>query len=319
MPENFADRIIEICQKKNSRLVVGFDPVYSKLPATITEQKEMNDELDSEASLDAIMEFGRAVFRLVADHAVAIKMNTAFFERYLWDGLDAFYSLIQEARALELAVITDAKRCDIGSTARNYAEGLLANPQFVNMADLSGPDAITVTPYCGLDGVQPFIDVATEQGKGVFVLVRSSNPSGADIQDFADANGKRLFEHVAEQVASWASAGSLIGSQSGFSSVGMIVGATKPNDLTLLRQRFPQVLLLVPGYGAQGGTAADCMGGFRPDGLGTLVSSSRSIIYAFDRPEYMEMFSGDWEACIQRAAADVQTELNEALAARENA
>ena len=317
MPTNFADRIIEICQVKDSRLVVGFDPVYSKLPAAITEQKEMNDETDAEASLDAIMEFGRTVFRLVAEHAVAVKMNMAFFERYLWDGLDAFYSLIQEAKALNLLVISDAKRCDIGSTAQSYAEGLLANPRFVGMEDLAGPDAITVTAYCGLEGVQPFIDVASQQGKGVFVLVRSSNPSGADIQDFADADGKRLFEHMAEQVASWASASSLIG-QSGFSSVGMVVGATKPEDLTLLRQRYPQMLLLLPGYGAQGGTAADCVGGFRADALGSLVASSRSIIYAFDRPEYMEMFSGDWEACVERAAADVKKELNEALAARES-
>ena len=315
MAENFADRIIDICRKKDSRLVVGFDPVYLKLPAAITEQKEMNDENDCEASLDAIMEFGCKVFKLVAEHAVAVKMNVAFFERYLWDGLDAFYSLIQEAKALGLEVIADAKRCDIGSSAQGYAEGLLGNPGFVSMDDLAGPDAITVTAYCGLEGVQPFIDVAAEQGKGVFVLVRSSNPSGAEIQDFADAEGKRLFEHLAEQVSSWASVSRLIG-QSGFSSVGMVAGATRPDDLELLRERYPQMLLLVPGCGAQGGTAVDCARGFRTDGLGTLVSSSRSIVYAYDRPEYVEMFSGDWEACIQRAAADMQKEINEALVAR---
>ena len=315
MSDHFTDRIIDICRKKDSRLVVGFDPVYSKLPAAITEQKDLNDELDSEASLDAIMEFGRTVFKLVAKDAVAVKMNIAFFERYLWDGLDAFYSLIQEADALGLEVIADAKLCDIGSTAQSYAEGLLANPNFVNMDDLVGPDAITVNPYCGLEGVQPFIDVAQRQGKGVFVLVRSSNPSGADIQDFSDAGGKRFFEHVAEHVASWASASGLIG-QSGFSSVGMVVGATKPDDLALLRDRYPRVPLLVPGYGAKGASAADCARGFRPDGIGTLVASSRSIIYAFDRPEYVEMFSGDWQACIQRAAADMRKELNQALAAR---
>ena len=318
MSEHFTDRIIDICRKKDSRLVVGFDPVYSKLPAAITEQKEMNDELDSEASLDAIMEFGRKVFKLVAEHVVAVKINIAFFERYLWDGLDAFYSLIQEANALGLEVIADAKLCDIGSTAASYAQGLLANPDFVNMDGLVGPDAITVNPYCGLDGVQPFIDIAAQQGKGVFVLVRSTNPSAADVQDFTDAGGKRLFEHVAEQVASWASASRLIG-QSGFSSVGMVVGATKPDDLQLLRERYPQMLLLVPGYGAQGGPAADCARGFRSDGIGTLVTSSRAIIYAYDRPEYVEMFSGDWEAAIQRAAADMQKELNEALAARAGA
>ncbi len=317
VPEHFADRIIDLCQKKDSRLVLGFDPVYSKLPAAITEQKELNDENDCEASLDAIMEFGRKVFTLVADHVVAVKMNLAFFERYLWDGLDTYYSLIQEAKALGLEVIADAKRCDIGSTAQAYAEGLLANPSFVNMDDLAGPDAITVIPYCGLEGVGPFIDLAAEQGKGVFVLVRSTNPSGAEIQDFAGADGKRFFEHVAEHVASWASAVRLIG-QSGFSCVGMVVGATKPDDLELLRQRCPQMLFLVPGYGAQGGTAADCARGFRSDGLGTLVCASRSIIYAFDRPEYVEMFSGDWEAAIQRAAADMQTGLNEALSARQS-
>ena len=318
MAEHFADRIIELCKEKNSRLVVGFDPVYSKMPADITEQKEMNDEQDCEASLDAIMEFGRKVFALVADHVVAVKFNLAFFERYLWDGVDTYYSLVQEAKALGLEVIADAKRCDIGSTAECYAKGILSNPDFVNMQDLAGPDAITVVPYCGSEGVEPFTDVALEQGKGVFVLVRSSNPSGADIQDFADANGKRFFEHVAEQAASWASASRLIGT-SGFSCVGMVAGATNPDDLALLRQRYPQMLLLVPGYGAQGGTAADCARGFREDGLGTLVCSSRSIIYAFDRPEYMELFSGDWQACIQRAAADTQKEINQALAQSQEA
>ena len=318
MSEHFTDRIVDICKEKNSRLILGFDPVYSKMPAEITEHKDLNDEMDSEASLDAIMEFGRKVFKLTAEHVVAVKMNIAFFERYLWDGLDAFYSLIQEAKALNLPVITDAKLCDIGSTAESYAQGLLSNPSFVNMEDLAGPDAITVNAYCGLEGVQPFIDVAQEQGKGVFVLVRSSNPSGADIQDFADASGKRLFEHVAEQVASWASASSLIGEQ-GFSCVGMVVGATKAEDLRLLRERYPQVPMLVPGFGAQGGTAADCAGGFRADGMGTFINSSRSIIYAYDRPEYVEMFSGDWEACIERAAADMKKEIKEALAARATA
>ena len=315
MSEHFTDRVIDICQEKNSCLILGFDPVYSKMPAAITEHKDLNDETDSEASLDAIMEFGRKVFKLTAEHVVAVKMNIAFFERYLWDGLDAFYSLIQEAKALGLPVITDAKLCDIGSTAESYAQGLLANPEFVNMEDLAGPDAITVNPYCGLEGVQPFIDIAQQQGKGVFVLVRSSNPSGAEIQDFADSSGKRFFEHVAEQVATWASASNLIG-RHGFSSVGMVVGATKPDDLRLLRERYPQMPLLVPGFGSQGGTAADCAGGFRSDGIGTLVSSSRSIIYAYDRPEYMEMFSGDWEASIERAAADMKKEINEALTAR---
>ncbi len=317
VPEHFADRIIELCQKKDSRLVLGFDPVYSKLPAAIIEQKEFNDEMDCEASLDAIMEFGRKVFALVADHVVAVKINLAFFERYLWDGIDTYYSLIQEAKALGLEVITDAKRCDIGSTATAYADGLLANPSFVNMDDLAGPDAITVTPYCGIEGVEPFINVAAQQGKGVFVLVRTTNPSGADIQDFANADGKRFFEHVAEQVASWASASQLIG-QSGFSSVGMVVGATKPDDLELLRERYPKMLFLVPGYGAQGGTAADCARGFNAEGLGSLVSASRAIIYAYDRPEYVEMFSGDWEASIQRAAEDMKKELNEALTARQS-
>lgn len=317
MPEHFADRIIELCQQKDSRLVLGFDPVYSKLPAAITEQKELNDEMDCEASLDAIMEFGRKLFALVAEHVVAVKMNLAFFERYLWDGVDTYYSLVQEAKALGLEVIADAKRCDIGSTASAYAEGLLGNPGFVEMSDLAGPDAITVTPYCGLEGVEPFIDIAGEQGKGVFVLVRSTNPSGAEIQDFTNGNGKRFFEHVGEQVASWASAERLIG-KSGFSCVGMVVGATKPDDLELLRQRYPKMLFLVPGYGAQGGTAADCARGFNADGLGSLVSASRALIYAYDRPEYIEMFGGDWEASVRRAAEDMKKELNEALAARQN-
>lgn len=179
MPENFADRLLAAIKDKKSPTCVGIDPVYSRLPAEIAEHRDLNDETDSEAALDAILEFSRRIIKIVAPHVPAIKINTAFFERYYADGIDAYMELLQEAADHKLIAIGDCKRGDIGSTSEMYAKSALSDPDFINLDDLVGPDAITVNAWAGIEGVQPFIDVAREEQKGLFVWVKATNPARA--------------------------------------------------------------------------------------------------------------------------------------------
>jgi orotidine-5'-phosphate decarboxylase len=187
-------------------------------------------------------------------------------------------------------VIGDVKRGDIGSTAEAYARGHLAGDD--------APDAVTVNPYLGADGIAPFVQVAGKEGKGLFVLVRTSNPSGAVIQDFADHAGRKLHEHVARLVATLGGAEGLVG-RCGFSCVGAVVGATYPDEARRLRQLMPQQMFLVPGYGAQGATAADCAAAFTGDGAGAIVNASRSVIFAYRDKQHA---GRDWKKAVESAA-----------------
>lgn len=315
MADHFGDRVTSAVQAKGAPVVVGIDPVYSKLPKQIIEHKDLNDEMDIEAAIDAIIDFSTKVMRIVAPLAAAVKLNSAFFEKYYWEGVEAYYSLIQEANELDLEVIGDVKRGDVGSTAQAYAEAHIKNPEFIDMDDIYAPDAITVNGFAGLDGITPFADAACEQGKGVFVWVRASNPSAATLQDFADAQGKKFFELMAEQVAELAGQSHRLG-ESGFSNVGMVVGGTAADEAQALREKYEHIIFLVPGYGAQGASASDCLRFCKADGSGALISASRSIIYAYDNPHYSEQFGDNWEKCIEQACLDMKEDLSVALAAR---
>ena len=308
MADHFADRLTKAAQAKGTPAVVGIDPVYSKLPEQIRESKDLNDEMDIEAAIDAIFEFCRRVIRIVSPLVPAVKINSAFFERYYWDGIETYYSLIQEADELGLEVIGDVKRGDIGSTAHAYADAHLRNPEFIDMEGIVAPDAITANGFAGLDGIKPLADVANEEGKGVFVWVRGSNPSAGVLQDFADAHGKRFFEVLAEQVATLACEPQRIG-QCGLSNVGMVVGGTAAEQARILREQYPHIIFLVPGFGAQGADAADCLQFAKSDGSGVLVSASRSIINAYDNSRYKEQFGADWEKCIEQACLDMKAAL----------
>ena len=308
MADNFADRITKAAQTKGTVAVVGIDPVYSKLPKQIREHKALNDEMDIEAAIDAIFEFCTRLMRIVSPLVPAVKLNSAFFERYYWEGVETYYSLIQEADELGLEVIGDVKRGDIGSTAESYAEAHLRNPEYIDMEGIVAPDAITVNGFAGLDGIKPFAKVASEEGKGVFVWVRASNPSAAELQDFADVNGKKFFEMLAEQVATLACESHRIG-QCGLSNVGMVVGGTAAEQAKILREQYPHIIFLVPGFGAQGAGAPECLQFAKDDGSGVLVSASRSIIYAFDEPRYIEKFGDNWEKCIEQACLDMKADL----------
>lgn len=313
MSSHFADRLCEAVKKKNTPLIVGLDPVYGRLPESIRTHREMNDETDIAASIDAIFDFCTRTLRVVAPLVPAVKINIAYFERYLWEGLETYYALISEAEALGLEIIGDVKRGDIGHTAQAYAQAHLENPEFEDMEGIITPDAITVNGFAGADGILPFADVATDQGKGVFVWVRASNPTAGAIQDFADASGVKMYEKLAEAVGEIANQSKRIGS-SGYSNVGMVIGGTSPDETSLLRQRFPKCWFLVPGYGSQGAKAADCLRFCDREGMGALINASRSIIYAFDNPKYQEQFGDNWEKCVEQAAIDAKMELAKARA-----
>jgi len=312
MPSHFADRLCDAVKSKRTPLIIGLDPVYSRLPAAIKGHRDMNDEFDVAAAVDAIFDFCTQVMRIVAPMVPAVKINIAFFEKYFWEGIESYYSLIAEADNLGLEVIGDVKRGDIGHTAELYAAAHLENPELVGLEDTLVPDAITINGFAGADGIEPFADTANKQGKGVFVWVRSSNASAAAIQDFTDANGQMLYEKLAQIVGQIADKPDRIG-KNGYSNVGMVIGGTSPEATTALRKEYDKVWFLVPGYGSQGATAADCVRFCKPDGSGALISASRSIIYAYEKPKYKEQFGDDWKRCIEQAVIDAKLDLANAM------
>ncbi len=303
MSNHFTDRLIAAIQSKKSPTCVGIDPVYSRLPAEINENQELNDETDSEVALDAVLEFCRRVIKVVAPHVAAVKINSAFFEQFYWDGIEGYFDVIQEADRAGLIVIGDSKRCDIGSTAEVYARAQLAEPAYTNLDELTGPDAVTVVPYAGLDGVKPFIQIAREDGKGVFCWVRASNESAAEVQGVKLESGQTFAEHMAGLVQTWATDDGLVG-QSGYSAVGAVVAAKDPEELKRLREIMSACYFLVPGYGAQGATAEDIAPAFKSDGTGALVTASRSVIFAYEDMKYMERWPSEWEPCVEQACKD---------------
>ncbi len=312
MASHFADRLCNAVEAKKTSLIVGLDPVYGRLPQAIKEHRQMNDEYDADAAVDAIFDFCTQTMRIIAPMVPAVKINIAFFEKYLWEGIETYYALITEADDLGLEVIGDVKRSDIGHTAELYASAHLQNPELAGLEDTLAPDAVTINGYTGTDGIEPFARMATEQGKGLFVLVRTSNPSAAEIQDFTDAEGTAMYERLADIVARIAEQPARIGSR-GYSNIGMVVGGTSPQVTTALREKYEKLWFLVPGYGSQGASAEDCVRFCRPDGTGALVNASRSIIYAYERPQYKEQFGDDWKRCIEQAVIDAKVDLANAM------
>jgi orotidine-5'-phosphate decarboxylase len=264
---------------------VGLDPTYDRLPAELK-----SDDADEGARVEAMGRFCREVLEAVAPVVPAVKPQIAYFEVYRDAGMKLYFELVELAQQLGLLVIGDVKRGDIGSTAEAYADGHLAAP--------GSPDAVTVNAYFGADGLAPFVNAARDGGGGLFALVRTSNPSAADIQDVTDATGKPFYEHMAEQIAALGSGEGLVG-ECGYSCVGAVVGATYPDEARRLRELMPQQIFLVPGYGAQGATAADCAASFKSDGSGAIVNASRSVIYAHQRDEYAGI---DWKQAVAAAA-----------------
>lgn len=271
---NFADRLTRRITQTGNPTVLGLDPVLDYIPDSIqTSCQKQTDDATLAAGL-AIFEFNRRLIDAVADIVPAVKPQVAYYEKYGSHGMEALRQTIQYARKAGMLVIADGKRNDIGSTAEAYAGAWLGENA------LFDADALTVNAYLGIDGVQPFIKACQDRGKGIFILVRTSNPSAGDLQDLILADGRTVYEAVADKVSSWGA--SLIG-DSGYSSVGAVVGATWPQQAAKLRQQMPHAFILIPGYGAQGATADDAANSFGADGGGAIVNASRSLMLAWKK------------------------------------
>lgn len=312
MANHFGDRLVEALKSKRTPLIVGLDPVYSRLPAAITSQRDMNDEFDADAAVDAIFDYCTQVLRIVAPMVPAVKINIAFFEKYLWEGVETYYSLVSEANELGLEVIGDVKRGDIGHTAEAYATAHLENPELAGLEDTLAPDAITVNGFAGAEAIEPFAETATKNGKGVFVWVRASNPGAAVIQDCICGDGQKVYEKLAAVVGEIANKPERIG-KAGYSNIGMVIGGTSPDETTALRKKYEKVWFLIPGYGSQGASARDCVRFCKKDGNGALINASRSIIYAYENPKYKEQYGDNWKKCIEQAVIDAKLDIAKAV------
>ena len=292
---HFADRLCEAVRQKGNPLCVGLDPRWESLPDEIR-ARYSDGGLHSVAK--GVGEFCVDVLDIVAPLVPVVKPQSAFFEMCGPFGMAVLQVVINRARELGLIVILDSKRGDIASTATAYADAALGSPAFGEKSfPVWDADAVTINPYLGRDAVEPFLTTARRFGKGVFVLVRTSNPGAGLFQDLEakrpDETATRpLYLHVAEAVRSWSREN--LG-ESGFGDVGAVVGATYPAELARLREAMPEVPFLVPGFGTQGGSAADVRPALRADGLGAVINSSRGITFPFPPS------ASDWEQRIEEA------------------
>jgi orotidine-5'-phosphate decarboxylase len=281
---------------------VGLDPVLSRLPGKLRDEAGRKPDCAKTAA-KAIRHFCCEVIDAVADIAPCVKPQAACFERYLWHGVKAYHRVIRHARERGLLVIADAKRGDIGASSEHYAAGLLDDPPFADLGSVVGPDALTVNSYLGVDGLEPFVKVCESRGKGLFALVRTSNPGGDAVQSPRLADGRSVAEHVGALMAAMGHAPGRIGA-SGYSFLGAVVGATRPEDAATLRRLMPAQLFLVPGFGAQGGRAEDVRACFHADGRGAIITASRSVLYAYEKQP-----RGDWQDAVAAAAAEMRDQV----------
>jgi orotidine-5'-phosphate decarboxylase len=304
-PVHFADRLIEAVRQAKTPVLVGIDPRPEDLPPGFL-AKFPGDHRPGVAG--ALRAFGDEVVDVVASRVPAVKFQSAFYEAYGPEGLAALHASAAHARSRGLIVLIDGKRNDIGSTAEAYAQAYLGRVPVGDRSEQAwDSDALTINPYLGSDGIAPFVRMAAAEEKGVFVLVRTSNASAGEFQDLL-ADGRPIYRHVAEHLARWAAP---VRGNSGYSLVGAVVGATYPEQLAELRAALPGVLLLVPGYGAQGGKARDVAAAFAPDGLGAIVNSSRGLTFAYQKPELRARFGNDWQRAIDQAVSDMIADLAE--------
>lgn len=288
----FADRLIAACKQRDSRLVVGLDPHWALIPACF------KAEFASAEPGEIIAEYCLQVVDATSCHAAAFKPQIAFFEQFGTSGMRALDRVLTRIRTLGGLVLMDAKRGDIGTTAEAYARAFFGDEGF----PAAWPaDALTVNAYLGSDGVRPFLKHAD---RGIFVLVKTSNPSSGELQDLRLESGEMVAERMADAVAAWNAP--TVGS-SGYGNVGAVIGATYPEAMKTLRGRMPQSLILVPGYGAQGGDEQAVRAAFNGDGLGALINSSRGIMFPAD-------YASDGFAAVARAAGQAREHIQRLIA-----
>lgn len=302
-------KLEEAIIKKDAPIVVGLDPTLSMVPDRITQAAYRVYGMTAEGAGQALYAFNREIIDATAELVPAFKIQIAMYEMYGIPGLAAYRDTIDYCHEKGLIVIGDIKRGDIGSTAGSYAAahlGLVSvDEEKVAPFDT---DFVTVNPYLGTDGVQPFIDACRAYDKGMFVLVKTSNPSGREIQDLETTDGKAVFEHVAQMVYDWGK-DVMDGT---FSRVGAVVGATQPQVGRKLRSIMPDTLFLLPGYGAQGASAKDIKPFFRPDKTGVIVNNSRGIITAWQSERYEQFADAPGDAA-REAVLDMKRDLEQIL------
>ena len=299
---HFADRLIAAVKEKRNPVLAGIDPRAENLPKGYRDRFP-EGRAGTAAAFDA---FGRDLIDVLGPLVPAVKFQAAFYELLGPEGFSALHASVAYAREAGLLTIIDSKRNDIGTTAEAYARAYLGT--LGDGPDAEAPwdaDALTVNAYLGGDGITPFVNVASPRGRGLFALVRTSNPSAGDFQDLV-CDGRPVYRHVAERLANWAEPQR---GTSGYSLLGAVVGATYPRETAELREVMPSVLFLVPGYGSQGGTAADVAAAFDVDGLGAIVNNSRGLAFAYEKPVYRNRFGPNWQAAVEQAAHDMIDDL----------
>lgn len=301
------DKLVSNIKKTNAPVVVGLDPMLSYVPEYIKQNafKEFGETLEGAA--EAIWQYNKGIVDAVYDLIPAVKPQIAMYEQFGIPGLEVFKRTVDYCKDKGVVVIGDIKRGDIGSTSAAYAVGHLGSVQVGRKTYTAfDEDFATVNPYLGTDGIKPFVDVCRENNKGIFVLVKTSNPSSGEFQDRL-VDGKPLYELVGEKVSEWGN--ECIG-KCGYSSVGAVVGATYPEMGKVLRKIMPKSYILVPGYGAQGGRAADLAHYFNEDGLGAIVNSSRGIIAAYKQEKYEDFGEDGYADASRQAVIDMITDIN---------
>ena len=302
-------KLIQKIQKTHAPIVVGLDPMLSYVPAHIQKRAFEEHGETLEGAAEAIWQYNKEIVDHVYDLIPAVKPQIAMYEQFGIPGLMAFKKTVDYCKSKDLVVIGDIKRGDIGSTSAAYAVGHLGQVQ-VGSRKYAGfdEDFATVNPYLGSDGVKPFMDICKEEKKGIFVLVKTSNPSSGEFQDRV-IDGRPLYELVGEKVAQWGD--ELMGDE--YSYVGAVVGATYPEMGKVLRKIMPKTFILVPGYGAQGGKGADLVHFFNEDGLGAIVNSSRGIIAAYKQEKYKEFGAENYADASRAAVKDMIADISGAL------
>lgn len=307
------DKLIAKIQKTGAPIVVGLDPMLNYIPEHIQKKAFVEYGETLEGAAEAIWQFNKEIVDKTYDLIPAVKPQIAMYEQFGIEGLKAYKKTIDYCKSKDLVVIGDIKRGDIGSTSAAYAVGHLGKVQVGSKCYVPfDEDFATVNPYLGSDGVKPFIEVCKEENKGLFILVKTSNPSSGEFQDQL-VNGRPLYELVGEKVAQW---GEEHVGQSGYSYIGAVVGATYPEMGATLRKLMPKTFILVPGYGAQGGKGKDLVNFFNEDGLGAIVNSSRGIIAAYKQEKYAKFGAENFGDASRAAVEDMVADISGALNAR---
>ncbi len=306
------EKLIKGIQRTGAPIVVGLDPMLSYIPEHITRKAFSEYGETLEGAGEAIWQYNKGIVDAVCDLVPAVKPQIAMYEQFGIEGLKVFARTVAYCKEKGLVVIGDVKRGDIGSTSEAYAVGHLGKVQ-VGSDFYYGfdEDFATVNPYLGSDGIKPFIKVCKEEKKGLFILVKTSNPSSGEFQDRL-IDGRPLYELVGEQVAKWGE--ELMGDT--YSYIGAVVGATYPEMGKVLREIMPKSFILVPGYGAQGGKGVDLVHFFNKDGLGAIVNSSRGIIAAYKQEKYAAFGSENYADASRQAVLDMREDIASALAGR---